>query len=87
MTLLGELHRAHDGPLPETARHVARLGDPRRWGAIAARRRERSCEAMLRSVTSLQPDRVSQVYTQAEPRRWRAAALAGRDIRIASSRL
>jgi hypothetical protein len=79
MTLLGDLHRAYDGPPPDVARLAARLGGPERWAEIADRRRALSCESMLRSVTALQPNLVSPVNTQAERRRWRAAALACRD--------
>ncbi len=83
MSLLGDLHRVYDGPLPHTARIAARLGGPDRWADIADRRRALSCESMLRSVTALQPSLVSPVNSQAELRRWRAAALACRDAGIA----
>jgi len=80
MTLLGDLHRAYDGPPPDAARLAARLGGADRWADIADRRRALSCESMLRSVTALQPSLVSPVNTQAERRRWRASALACRDV-------
>ena len=83
MSLLGDLHRAYDGPPPEAARLAVRLGGPDRWAEIADRRRALSCESMLRSVTALQPSLVSPVNTQAELRRWRAAALACRDAETA----
>jgi len=79
MTLLGDLHRAYDGPPPDAARLAARLGGADRWADIADRRRELACESMLRSVTALQPSLVSPVNTQAELHRWRAAALACRE--------
>jgi hypothetical protein len=79
MTLLSDLHRAYDGPPPDAARLAARLGGADRSAEIADRRRALSCESMLGSVTALQPSLVSPVNTQAELRRWRAAALACRD--------
>ncbi|MFM9843488.1 MAG: hypothetical protein ACKVOI_11020 [Dongiaceae bacterium] len=78
MSLLGDLHRAYDGPPPDAARVAARLGGPERSADIADRRRALSCESMLRSVTAPQPGLVSPMNTQAELRRWRAAALACR---------
>lgn len=83
MSLLRDLHRAYDGPPPEAARIAARLGGAERWAGIADRRRELSCESMLRSVTGLQPNLVSLVNNQGEVRHWRAAALACRDATIA----
>jgi hypothetical protein len=83
MSLLGDLHRAYDGPLPELARLAARLGGADRWAKIAGRRREQCCESMLRSVAALQPSLVSSVNTQAELHRWRAADLACRDAATA----
>jgi hypothetical protein len=83
MSLLGDLHRAYDGPLPHTARLAARLGGLDQWADIADRRRALACESMFRSVTALQPSLVSPVNTQAELRRWRAAALACRDAATA----
>jgi hypothetical protein len=85
MILLGDLHRAYDGPPPDAARLAARRGGPERWAELADRRRALSCESMLRSVTALQPNLVSPVNTQAERRRWRAAALACRDAATARS--
>ncbi len=83
MSLLGNLHRAYDGPLPELARLAARLGGTDRWLEIAGRRREQCCESMLRSVGTLQPSLVSPLNTRTERLRWRAAALACRDAGIA----
>ncbi len=83
MSLLGNLHRAYDGPLPERTRLAARLGGPDRWAEIADRRCQLSCESMLNSVTALQPSLVSPVDIRAERLRWRAEALACRDAGIA----
>ena len=83
MGLLGDLHRAYDGPPPKAARLAAGLGGPDRWTEIADRRRALSCESMFRSVAALQPSLVSLVNTQTELRRWRAAALACRDAATA----
>jgi hypothetical protein len=69
MGLLGDLHRAYDGPPPEAARLAAGLGGLDRWTEIADRRRALSCESMLRSVAALQPSLVSLVNTQTELRR------------------
>lgn len=85
MSLLGDLHWAYDGPPPDAARIAARLGDAEQWAGIADRRRALSCESMLRSVTALQPSLVSPVNTQAELRRWRAAALVCRDAGTAGN--
>jgi hypothetical protein len=83
MSLLGDLHRAYDGPLPELARLAARLGGADRWPEIAVRRREQCCESILRNVAALQPSLVSPLNSRAERLRWRAAALACRNANIA----